>query len=60
MKLIICDLTAPQAIAAMREAGIEVDVRDDITPEDLETIIAGYDAMVVRSRTKVRAPLIDK
>lgn len=60
MKLLICDPTAPQAIAAMREAGIEVDVRDDVTPEDLETIIAGYDAMVVRSRTQVREPLIDK
>jgi D-3-phosphoglycerate dehydrogenase len=44
----------------MQEAGIEVDVRDDITPEDLETAIADYDAMVVRSRTKVREPLIDK
>ena len=60
MKLIICDPTAPQAVAAMREAGIEVDVRDDITPEDLEAVIAGYDAMVVRSRTKVREPLVDK
>ncbi|RLC96654.1 MAG: 3-phosphoglycerate dehydrogenase [Chloroflexi bacterium] len=60
MKLLICDPTAATAIAAMREAGIEVDVRDDVTPEDLETIIAGYDAMVVRSRTKVREPLIDK
>ncbi len=60
MKLIVCDPSAPQAVAAMREAGIEVDVRDDITPEDLETVIADYDAMVVRSRTKVREPLIDK
>ncbi len=60
MKLIVCDPTAPEAVAAMREAGIEVDVRDDITPEDLETVIADYDAMVVRSRTKVREPLIDK
>jgi D-3-phosphoglycerate dehydrogenase len=60
MKLLICDPTAPSAIATMREAGIEVDVRDDITPEDLEAIIADYDAMVVRSRTKVRGPLIDK
>ena len=60
MKLLVCDPTAPQAIAAMREAGIEVDVRDDITPEDLETVIADYDAMVVRSRTTVRRPLIDK
>jgi len=60
MKLLVCDPTAPTAIATMQEAGIEVDVRDDITPEDLEAIIAGYDAMVVRSRTKVREPLIDK
>jgi len=44
----------------MREAGIEVDVRDNITPEDLEAVIASYDAMVVRSRTKVRESLIDK
>jgi D-3-phosphoglycerate dehydrogenase len=44
----------------MREAGIEVDVRGDITPEELEAVIADYDAMVVRSRTKVREPLIDK
>jgi len=60
MKMIICDPTAPSAIEAMREAGIEVEVRDDVTPEELETIIADYDGMVVRSRTKVREPLIDK
>ncbi|RLC66129.1 MAG: 3-phosphoglycerate dehydrogenase [Chloroflexi bacterium] len=60
MKLLVCDPTDAAAIAAMREAGIEVDVRDDITPEELEEVIAAYDAMVVRSRTKVREPLIDR
>jgi len=60
MKLLVCDPTDPKAIAAMEEAGIEVDVRDDITPEELEKVIPDYDAMVVRSRTKVREPLIDK
>ncbi len=59
MKLIVCDPTDPKAIAAMQEAGIDVDVRDDITAEDLEQAIKDYDAMVVRSRTKVREPLID-
>jgi len=44
----------------MRAAGIEVDVQDAITPEGLEAIIADYDAIVVRSRTKVPASLIDK
>jgi D-3-phosphoglycerate dehydrogenase len=44
----------------MREAGIEVDVDDTITAERLEAVIGGYDAIVVRSRTKVRAPLLEK
>ncbi|HUT15503.1 MAG TPA: D-2-hydroxyacid dehydrogenase [Anaerolineae bacterium] len=60
MRLLVCDPTAPSAIEAMREAGIEVDVRDDITLEDLEAVIADYDAMAVRGRTKVREPLIDR
>jgi len=60
MRLLVCDPTDPKAIEGMREAGIEVDVRDDITPEELETVIGEYEAMVVRSRTKVREPLIDK
>jgi D-3-phosphoglycerate dehydrogenase len=59
MKLLVCDPTSSRAIDAMREAGIEVDVRDDITAEELEGAIAGYEAIVVRSRTKVRGPLID-
>ena len=43
----------------MRKACIEVDVNDKITPEELLQVIGGYDAMVVRSRTKVRKPVID-
>lgn len=60
MKLLICDPTEARAIETMRAAGIEVDVRDDITLEELEQVIAGYDAIVVRSRTQVRKPLIDR
>ena len=60
MKLIVCDPLDPKAVAAMREGGVDVDVNDDVTPEGLEEIIPEYEAMVVRSRTKVREPLIDK
>jgi D-3-phosphoglycerate dehydrogenase / 2-oxoglutarate reductase len=60
MKILICDKTEKDAIESMRQAGLEVDVRDTITPEELEQVISEYDAMVVRSRTKVRAPLMDK
>jgi D-3-phosphoglycerate dehydrogenase len=59
MKVLICDSTDPQAIQQMRDAGIEVDVRDDISAEELPEVLPAYDGMVVRSRTKVREPLID-
>jgi len=60
MRLLVCDPVDDDAIAAMREAGIDVDVNDDVTPEELEKICSEYDAMIVRSRTKVPEPLIDK
>lgn len=59
-KLLVCDPIAASAVEAIRAAGIEVDVRDDITLDDLAEIIGDYEGIVVRSRTKVRAPLIDK
>ena len=59
MKVLICDKTEKEYIEQMREAGLTVDVRDDITPEELPNVLPAYDAMVVRSRTKVRQPLID-
>jgi len=59
MKVLICDKTEKEYIEQMRAAGLEVDVRDDITPEELPNVLPAYDGMVVRSRTKVRQPLID-
>jgi hypothetical protein len=35
MKIIICDKTEKEYIEQMRAAGLTVDVRDDITPEQL-------------------------
>ncbi len=59
MKVLICDKTEQEAIEQMRAAGLQVDVRDDIAPEQLPAVLPAYEAMVVRSRTKVRQPLID-
>jgi D-3-phosphoglycerate dehydrogenase len=59
MKILICDKTEQEYIEQMRAAGLTVDVRDDITPEELPNVLPAYDGMVVRSRTKVRQPLID-
>ncbi len=59
MKVLICDATAQSALDMIAEAGIEVVNKPAITPEELLEEIAEYDAMVVRSRTKVRKPVID-
>lgn len=60
MKVLICDPTAPEAIERIRSAGIEVDVQDDISAEELLEVLPAYAGMVVRSRTKVREALIDQ
>ncbi|MEN8098788.1 MAG: 3-phosphoglycerate dehydrogenase, partial [Chloroflexota bacterium] len=60
MKVLICDATAASAIEQMRQAGLEVVDQPDITPEELMQVIGEYQGMVVRSRTKVREPLIDQ
>ena len=59
MKLLVCDKTDAQAIATMREAGIRVDQKLGMTPDELLVAIPGYEAMVVRSATKVTAKVID-
>ena len=59
MKVLICDKTAAEAIQAMRDAGIEVDNRPEITAEELVRDAAQYDGMVVRSRTKITKEIID-
>ena len=59
MKILVCDKTESEAIECMRAAGLTVDVRDDITPEQLPGVLPAYDGMVVRSRTKVRQALLE-
>jgi D-3-phosphoglycerate dehydrogenase len=59
MKILICDKTETEAVERMRQAGINVDVNDTVTPDALLKIAPQYDGFVVRSRTKVRQPLID-
>jgi len=58
MKVLVCDPIANEGIEMMRQAGIEVDVKTGLTPEELERTIGDYDVLVVRSATKVRKPLI--
>jgi D-3-phosphoglycerate dehydrogenase len=60
MKVLICDPISKTAIERMRSKGLVVDVEDTITPERLLEVIPAYDAVVVRSRTKIRKNVLDR
>lgn len=59
MKVLVTDGIAPEAVKMMEEKGHEV-VLDEVSPEGLLEKIGGYDALIVRSRTKVREDALDK
>jgi D-3-phosphoglycerate dehydrogenase / 2-oxoglutarate reductase len=59
MKVLVCDPISACAVDSMRHSGLSVDVNDTVTPEALLEVIAPYQAMVVRSRTKVKKAVLD-
>ena len=59
MKILVCDKTEKECLDQMRAAGLTVDTQFDITPDQLLTVLPAYEVVVVRSRTKIRQPLID-
>lgn len=59
-KVLVCDPIHEDGVRMMREAGLEVDLRTSITGDELVEIIKGYDAILVRSRTKVTREVLAK
>lgn len=59
MKVLVSDRLSEAGIAALSEHA-EVDVRTGLSPEELAEIIGDYDALVIRSATKVTAEIIER
>jgi len=58
MKIVVADDLPASALDLLRAEGWEVDARTGRTPDQLAGDLADADAIVVRSATKVTAPLI--
>lgn len=58
IKVLICDPVHEDGIKRLRQAGFEVDVNPTISGEELKQIVSEYDALIVRSRTKVTKEII--
>jgi D-3-phosphoglycerate dehydrogenase len=59
MKVLICDAIAKDAVDGLKELGIELVENTSVEKEELAGIIANFDGVIVRSRTKIREDLID-
>lgn len=60
MKVIVTERIAEEGIDYLRTAGFEVDIKYGISRDELLDIIGAYDAIIVRSVTKVNQELIEK
>jgi D-3-phosphoglycerate dehydrogenase len=58
-RVLVSDPLAQEAIDAMIAAGLTVTVKTDLAPDALASEIPAFDALVVRSATKVRANILD-
>jgi len=59
-RVLVSDDLSPEAVRILREAGLEVDVKVGLKPEELAEVVGGYDALAVRSATKVTAKLLER
>jgi len=59
MKILVCDPIAEDGIAILKKGGADVDVKTGMTSEELKKIVNGYDALVVRSETKITADILE-
>lgn len=60
-RVLVSDSLAESGLAMLRnEPDVEVDVRPDVSAEELLDCIGDYDALLIRSRTQAPAALIEK
>ena len=53
-RVLVCDPIPAEVVERMSAGGLQVDERHGLSPGELEGLIASYDAVVVRSATKLR------
>jgi D-3-phosphoglycerate dehydrogenase len=60
MKVLVSDEFSPQGLEILQKAkGVEVDVKTGLPADELRKIIGQYDALIIRSATKVTADVME-
>ena len=59
-RVLVSDPLAAEAVAEMMAAGLDVAVKTGLSPDELKKEIGAYEAIVVRSATKLRKDVLDR
>ena len=59
MKVLITDIIDQEGIKILEDAGLAPDIKTDLDPAELQKEIGRYDALIVRSRTKITRKLLE-
>lgn len=60
MKVLVSDKLSEKGVEIMKKAGLHVDVKPGMSPEELMACIGEYHGLVIRSATRVTAEVIEK
>lgn len=59
-KILVADTLAEEGLEILKtEKGVSIDIKTGLNPEGLSKIIKGYDAVIVRSATRITKEVID-
>ena len=59
LKVLVTDIVAECGLDFLREKALEIDVKLGLSSEELIEVVGRYDALIVRSRTRVTREVID-
>ena len=58
-RVLVCDPVAEDGIDALKRFGAQVDVRTGLDPDDLRAAVDSYEAIIVRSETRLTRDVIE-
>ena len=59
MKVLVSDNISPKGVEILKKAGLTVEVKTGMKPEELKACIGEYSGLVIRSATRVTAEIIE-
>lgn len=59
MKVLVSDNLSPRGIEILKKAGLDVDLKTGMSPEELKACVGKYHGLIIRSATKVTAEIVE-